>query len=105
MLSMSAVLATVGARMTKVAASGPAWKCRTIAGTATLSIEVLRPTKNAVSETAASATDDDTRGAVTATDGAGSRSRRKLLGGHIDFAVVTEQPSPSPVEPLSILGG
>jgi len=91
---------TDGARMTKVAASDPARKSRTIAGTATLSIVVLRPTKNAVSETAATATLGDTRGAAAATGEAGARPPgRKLAGGRVDLAVITEQPSPSLVVP------
>jgi hypothetical protein len=53
--------------MTKTAASAPAWKCRTIAGTATMSMVELRPTKNAVSDTAANARDCDTRGIDAAT--------------------------------------
>src|ERR1700757_1913075 len=106
MLSMSAVQVTEGARMTKVAASDPAWKCRTIAGTATLSIVLLRPTKNAVSETAASATLGDTRRAPTATREAGARPPCwELAGSRVDLAVITAQPSPSPVVPPAILGG
>jgi hypothetical protein len=53
--------------MTKTAASASAWKCRTIAGTATMSMVELRPTKNAVSDTAPSARDGDTRGVDAAT--------------------------------------
>jgi hypothetical protein len=97
MLSMSAVQVTEGARMTKVAATGPAWKCRTITGTATLSIEVLRPTKNVVSETAASATLGDIRGAAAVTVEVCAAPRCRELVGCVDLTVITEQPSPSPV--------
>ena len=48
--ALLATLVTVGARMTKVPASAPASKCRTIAGTATLSMVELRPTKKPVSD-------------------------------------------------------
>src|SRR5579864_8631742 len=88
MVSMSAVLVTAGARMMKVAARLPAWKCRTMAGTATLSMEELRPRKNAVSATTGSARRGDNRGA-----GKRPRQREKRISagdaGQI-LAVVTD---------------